>query len=270
MHIEFAHNDGFGIYLKGYDKNNLKFLSDLVYHFLLRYKVVVLRGQEWTPEEYIDLCSSIGNIWTTDDEMAMESKHQLDHYKEIVKISNTDGVLGKIELLWHADGSHHPTREYPIRCLYGAKIPDNTAKTEFADMCMAYNALSEDQKKAFEQIEVMHRPRYLVGWEDKLKFKPLIRTHPITRIKSISVDNYFTVQIKDKSEDESKPWLDNLVKESTSIGNTFVHTWQPGDLLLMDNNNTLHRRDAILHNEERCLWRITMDFSLLRLIGNQY
>lgn len=268
MQIDHVRPDNFGLYLIGFDKNNLKYLSELVNSLLLRYKVIVLRGQEWTPEEYIELCSNMGKIWTTDDDMAMERKYQLDDYKEIVKISNTDGVLGKIELLWHADGSHHPTREYPIRCLYGTKIPDNTAKTEFADMCMAYDNLTPEQKTEYEQIEVMHRPRYLVGWEDKLRFKPLIRTHPITGSKSISVDNYFTVQIKGKTEAESKPWLDNLVKESTSLDNTFVHTWQTGDLLLMDNNNTLHRRDAITHNEERCLWRITMDFNLLNLLGN--
>ena len=267
MILEHCHPN-FGLYITKYSKSDIKFLANKIYHTLLKYKVVVLRGQQWTPEEYIELCENIGNIWTTEDEMALERKHQLDNYKEIVKISNIDGVLGEIELLWHADGSHHPTREYPIRCLYGAKIPDNTANTEFADMGIAYDRLSEEQKNLFSQIEVLHRPRYLVGWEDKLKFKPLIRTHPIIGTKSISVDNYFTVQIKNKTEAESKPWLDNLVKESTNIVNTFTHSWQPGDLLLMDNNNVLHRRDAINHSNERCLWRITMDFNLLKLLDN--
>lgn len=258
MEINYPHNN-FGAVIQNFNKDDLS-LSKLVYFLLLERKVVILRGQLWTAQEYINLCANIGQIWTTNDDMAKEKHAQLDGYKEIVKISNTNGVLGNIELLWHADGSHHPVREYPIRCLYGAQFPDVTANTEFADLEMAYNQWPHDDRMKLETMKVLHRPRYVVGWESDLKYKPVIRQHPITKRKSISLDNYFTVQFENMTEQESKPIIDNLVQQATSYNNRFIHTWALGDLVLFDNNNTVHRRDKIEHLEERCLWRITMDF----------
>ncbi|MFA5489574.1 MAG: TauD/TfdA family dioxygenase [Candidimonas sp.] len=226
---------------------------------LLEYKVVIVRGVKLTEQEYINFCH-IGHIWTTDDEMKMEQKYQIGQYKELVAISNHHGALGSMELLWHADGSHHPTKPYPIRCLYGAKIPSNTSATTFADMGLGLSRLSVEWKQKIETLKAIHRPTYNVGWNDIKVVRPFIRNHPVTNEQSLSLDNHFTVEIDGMDPIMGKIIIDDLVKMATSCDNTITHQWEPNDIVIFDNNNTVHRRERITHDEERLLWRITMDY----------
>ncbi|MGE0632407.1 MAG: TauD/TfdA dioxygenase family protein [Pseudobdellovibrionaceae bacterium] len=228
---------------------------------LLNSKVLIFRGQLVSPEKYIQFCSAIGKIWTTEDEMKLEKHFQYETHKELVRVSNKFGVLGKIELLYHADGSHHPSKPYPIRCLYAQSIPKGCGgATTWADMEIAYETLSKGIKDRIENLRARHVPRYSTGWENEVVLHPLVRVHPVSGRKSLSVDQYFTRFIEGLSEKDSSELLTDLIEHSISQGNLYTHEWKPGDLVIFDNNNTVHRRDVITSKDERLLLRITMDY----------
>ena len=43
------------------------------------------------------------------------------------------------------------------------------------------------------------------------------------------------------SRDESQRLIDELIAEATKPEYTYVHKWQPGDVVMWDNRATLHR-----------------------------
>lgn len=229
---------------------------------VLDHKVLLFRGQELSPTEYIRFCAQVGRIWTTQSEMALEKKFQFEEYPELVRVSSHFGVLGPMELLYHADGSHHPTQPYPLRALYGEKVPANRGgETTWADMEVAYEALTPSQQEEWRGVRALHVPRYATGWENEAVYHPLIRVHPVSKRKSLSVDQYFTRSLEGWEDVEaSKVEIDRLLHWAVNLQNTYTHVWQPFDLVIFDNNNTVHRRTRIDPEEERLLLRITMDF----------
>lgn len=233
---------------------------DTLRNAFLKGKVLILPQQKISPDQYIAFCQHFGKIWRTDNEMKLEAHFQFEEFPELVRVSNQKGVLGPMELEYHADGSHHPTQSYPARGLFAWRLPDQCdGSTTWLDMTTAYEALPADMKLTIEHLKARHIPRYSTGWEAQEVFHPLVRVHPITKKRSLSVDAYFTRYIQDWPEEKSQELLNSLLQFAKTNAPSYTHTWSQYDIVIFDNNNTLHRRNRVLGHEERLLLRTTMD-----------
>ena len=124
--------------------------------------------------------------------------------------------------VWHSDTTFRecPTKYSILRCL---EIPRVGGDTLWADMCAAYDGLSESMRRTIDGMNAVHdfknfRTLYGKGDDDQKRLRrmeemypnpthPVVRTHPVTGRKAIFVNPQFTVKIVGLNDDESEALL---------------------------------------------------------------
>ena len=224
-----------------------------------------------SPYEYTNLMTQVGRLWTTDDELAAESKFQLPNYPGIIELSD-DGLLGDKKLPPHSDASHHPARPYPCRSLLPTVLPpDGSGQTTWYSMYdvaeMMDGFLSMGPR--YDQVVCWHQAAYGTGWPGR--WAPLVEVDPWSGRRYISYSKLFvrhhSRRIKDcNGYDQLVPLGDdeivNLQREieaCVDISRSYTHNWSLGDLLVWNNSGTAHSRTAIGSGHSRRMWRITFD-----------
>ncbi len=151
---------------------------------------------------------------------------------------------------WHSDVSCDA--EPPMgSILYLTEVPpDGGGDTLFANMYLAYDRLSErirtllDGMTAIHDGEQLYRGRY--GNDDTGKVypraeHPVVRTHPVTRRKSLYVNRFFTTHVVGLSKIESDGLLQMLFRHIETPEFQVRFRWQPGSIAFWDNRCAQHR-----------------------------
>lgn len=147
--------------------------------------------------------------------------------------------------------------------------PDSGGDTLFADAEEAYNRLSPAFQKRLEGLHVLHsgvrqasfsRQRGGVVKRHPVEnIHPLIRTHPVTKAKSLYVNPGFSRKIVELKEEELDSLLNFLYEHVGSSHDLHARVrWEPNTIVLWDNRRTSHT--AILDwvtEELRLAWRVT-------------
>lgn len=153
--------------------------------------------------------------------------------------------------LWHSDSSFRATpAKYSI--LSGRRVTTGEGNTEFADMRAAYDALDAKTRAEVEDLVCEHSllfSRGLLGFtelspEERVMFTPvrqrLVRTHPVSGRKSLYLSSHIG-GIVGWPVPEARAFIRDLAEHATQPGFVYVHHWQPHDLLMWDNRQTMHR-----------------------------
>ncbi|HYE01058.1 MAG TPA: TauD/TfdA family dioxygenase [Alphaproteobacteria bacterium] len=259
-------------------------------------QVIVIRGQNPTPRQYIDFCRNFGEL-----EPFFISAYNLPDHPEIYVLSNVrqDGrPVGRdgAGTHWHTD---HTFMERPasVTLLHGVQVPRTGGDTLFADMYRAYDeldpatkamlegrrAIHRYQKKEFvfsaerdldpEQAERIRRLQELRRREEAGaapsptaqksnahpdQLHPIVRTHPVTGRKALYLNDEMTVGIEGMPEAEGQALLRRLCVEATRPERVFRFKWQPGDIVAWDNASTLHSATYTDPAEARTMYRVTI------------
>ena len=240
----------------------------------LEHLVVVFPEQDISPEQQIAFGRMFGPL---DDHKALPY-YQHPEYPEMFLITNKE-VNGKpsesrqVGRRWHSDHSFttHPTMASILHCRV---IPEVGGTTMFANMYMAYDALSDTLKRMVEGLEAVHDiayyySRYMEGRvaehiERVIKInppvaQPVVRTHPETGRKALYVSEDLTSQIVGMTRLESAGLLDSLFEISVRPEFLYRHAWKVGDLLMWDNRCTMHRAPADYDPKQiRLMHRVTV------------
>lgn len=246
---------GLDLAAPGYDN-----IHPTIHEAFLEHAVVVLRGQDLSPEHLIKVSKKFGTL-----ESHVLSQFNMKDHPEVLLISNVKEKgkpIGAIHAgqYWHSDLSYmeRPTQ---ASLLHAKEIPSYGGDTMFVNMMRAYEDLSKPMKEFLDGLTGVHdytnaydtyfahladRPP-LTG-EEKAKVPPVehpvIRTHPETGRKGLYVNPGFTRQIKELSHPESRNFLDYLFAHFQQPQYIYRHTWQPGDLVIWDNRQTCHNAVA--------------------------
>ena len=153
---------------------------------------------------------------------------------------------------WHIDGC---TDDIPIMAtmLSAHAVAESGGETEFASSYEAYEALTDDEKKRFESVRVIHTieasqrthnpnpsPEEVEMWRRRPpKIHPLVWTHRSGR-KSL-VLGATTAGVEGMSDEDGRTLLDDLLDRATTPDRVYRHEWQLGDLVIWDNRGVLHR-----------------------------
>ncbi len=153
--------------------------------------------------------------------------------------------------LWHSDSSFRATpAKYSI--LSGRKVSPAGGDTEFADMRAAYDALSDAERAEVADLVCEHSlmtSRGALGFDDlspeeRLAFTPvrqvLVRTHPVSGRRSLYLSSH-AGSILGWPVPEARAFLRDLNEHATRPAFVYVHRWQPHDLVMWDNRQTMHR-----------------------------
>ena len=146
--------------------------------------------------------------------------------------------------------------------------PFGAGETEFADMRAAYDALSEAQKAALDDLVVEHDVFWSRGQIGFTEFPPgereqyppsrqrLVRRHPGSGRKALYLSAHAS-HIVGWPVPEGRLLLADLNEHATQRQFVYSHKWRVGDLVIWDNRDTMHRGRPHDESHPRDLRRAT-------------
>ncbi len=172
---------------------------------------------------------------------------------EVIPADDRRMFYQKANMFWHADSTF---KAVPSLCsvLTARIVPPEGGATEFASTRAAYASLSEKQKAEIEDLEIEHDFAYsrgLAGFTftaDELAHMAPVR-HRLVRTNQASGEKSVMIGVHAKCvvgwpEDESRALLDDLLARATRPENSYRHEWRAGDVIVWDNQATVHRATA--------------------------
>jgi taurine dioxygenase len=217
-----------------------------------QYSVICIRGQELSPPELRDFINRFGALATH-----TLVQYTLPQMREIYVLSNIEENGKPIGahnegIGWHTDLSYKQ-RPVMATALYGIVCPPEGADTLFADMTAAYAELPADERARLDGLRIHHSYQsWMATRADRAPltdaqkaqtpdvWHPLVRTHPVTRRKSLYIGTGTVYGIEGMPRAEGKALVDGLVEYATQERFTLAHKWRMGDLVMWDNRCTLH------------------------------
>ena len=244
------------------------------------YGVLIFHGQNFTDELQLAYTQSLGPLEVAigfnlrkpgDQRLASPHFADVSNLDKDGKVYQRDDRRWQFAIgnrLWHSDSSFKVIpAKYSL--LHARALPSKGGNTEFADMRAAWDSFDPDTKAVCEPLICEHSQmfsRAKLGFtefseEEKPRFKPvrqsLVRTHPATGKKSIYLSSH-AGRIVGWPEPEAKAFLLDLTEAATQREFVYAHKWAIGDLVMWDNQRTMHRARPFPQGEPRDVRRTTL------------
>jgi len=153
---------------------------------------------------------------------------------------------------WHTDKAFRATGSAMV-LLYGVELPPGGGDTQFANMELAYEGLSEADKRMAASLRVVHSFEYMRNHLMKRPLTelerstvpppqahPLVRTDPRTGRRSLFLGMY-ACEIVGMPLAEGRAFIARLQEHATQPRFVYTHQWRQGDFLAWNNLTLLHR-----------------------------
>lgn len=244
-----------------------------------RFGVLVFNNQHITDEQQMAFTVNFGPIENArgGNITKAEDKRLADGLNDVSNLGKDGKPLPKDSrqhlfnignMLWHSDSSFRPIpAKYSI--LSARVVNPVGGNTEFASMRAAYDALDAKTKSEIDDLICEHSLMYSRGAlgfldytdQEKEMFKPvrqrLVRSHPSTGAKSLFLSSHAGA-IFGMSMPEARILLRDLTEHATQPQFVYVHKWQRGDLVMWDNQQTMHRVRRYDASQPRDMRRTTV------------
>lgn len=231
--------------------------------------VLVFRGLGLEPQAQVRFCRRLGAI-----------DHSSDGHHPVAGIypvtldtsKNASAAYLKATFDWHIDGCTPTGDEYPQKAtvLSAVQVADRGGETEFASAYAAYDALTDDEKRRFGTLRVVHSleasqrrvtpdptAEQLARWRSRRTHEhPLVWTHRSGRkslVLGASADYVVGMDL-----DEGRVLLAELLDQATTSANVYSHSWSIGDTVIWDNRGVLHRAAPYDPDSQREMLRTTV------------
>ena len=227
-----------------------------------RYAVLVFRRERpLTTEQQIAFTKSLGELEPYYRKIEAEDGVRLKDARlsDISNLAPGDRILAREDRkrlftlgnrMWHSDSSYKriPAR-YSALCAH--VIPPEGGDTEFADMRAAWDALDAGAKAQAKGLITEHSRIFSKGalgfgfTEQELHDfapveQPLVRTHPRSGRHSLFLSSH-AGRIHGWPVPEALLFLRELTEHATQPAFVYRHKWRVGDLVMWDNQCTMHR-----------------------------
>jgi alpha-ketoglutarate-dependent 2,4-dichlorophenoxyacetate dioxygenase len=242
------------------------------------FGVMVFHGQHFTDETQMAFSRNFGELEFATNNLRDAKEQRLgSHIADISNLDANNNVLARENRrrlfslgtrLWHSDSSFKVVpAKYSL--LSARVIPSKGGNTEFADMRAAYDQLDDDTKAECGPLVCEHSQLYSraqIGFGDftdaeRLAFAPvqqrLIRRHPSTGRKSLYLASHAGT-IVGWPVPEARAFLRDLIEHATQRKFVYSHEWQQFDLVIWDNQATMHRSRPFDATQVRDMHRTTV------------
>ena len=234
-----------------------------------KFQVLFFQNQtEISPENHIKLGRYFGDLHIH------PAAPKMKNYPEIFEI-NTDknSKIANGAEDFHSDVSCDT--EPPLGTILQLHtLPECGGDTMFANMYMAYEALSNPMQKFLSGLKASHESEHFykgryqnknevdMNKEYPSAIHPIIRTHPETEKKAIYVNKFFTTRIEGLADQESKLILDYLFTHIEKTEFQIRYKWNKNDMAFWDNRCTIHKALWDYFPNERKGRRVTIKGSV--------
>jgi taurine dioxygenase len=240
-------------------------------HALCDTGVILFRDQDLTPAHQAAFAARFGDCPNA------EFLKTVEGFPQIGKIAKEPDQTRNVGGNWHSDHSFDP--HAPLGAvLYAQELPDSGGDTLFANMCSAYDSLSDGLKEMLSGLRAVHakaqswradqRPdratsaaeiaRHNEEFKDRQCTHPVVARHPETGRKILFINPTYTERFEGWTEAESRPLLDYLFAHATAPENTCRFSWRKGSLVFWDNRTALHYALNDYHGQRRIMHRIAV------------
>ena len=191
--------------------------------------VIFFRDQDLPPARFLTFAKQFGTV------VEYPFIKGLEDFPEIIPVVKLEHEKTNFGGIWHSDTAY--LEAPPMGTMLVAReVPPYGGDTMFANMYLAYEALSDGMKRLLDgliAINTSAKADVSRTREDRVKDSvradakkeyvgehPVVRTHPETGRKALYLNAGHTLQFKDMSVEESAPILDYLFQPP---GATRIH-----------------------------------------------
>ena len=226
-----------------------------VYQAFLAHGILLFRDQDVTREQHIEFSRRFGAL----DRHDALPRDRHPQYPELLMVTNEpkpDGSPSDTRYTgrqWHSDMSFTtaPSLGSLLKCY---AVPEVGGDTLFANMYLAYDALSAGMKKLIADLHGIHlsgtrklanSTTGVIRAEEQKRInppvaQPVVRTHPETGRKALYIGEKVK-RFDGMTEEESAPLIDYLVRHATRPEFVYRHQWRKHDILAWDNRCVMHQ-----------------------------
>lgn len=240
---------------------------------LLRWKVVFFRKQYLTHEQHVAFSQQFGELTVGHPVFGHVDGHQeiysISKYRKATRFQGE--ALLRPWTGWHTDVTAAVNPPF-ASILRGVIIPPYGGDTQWTNLVVAYEKLSEPLRHFVDGLRGLHRfappPGVKATTEYDANVKqtalltehPLVRVHPETGERALYVSPGFLKSIVGVSPRESQAILELLWEHVIRPEFTVRFKWEPGSVAFWDNRATAHLAPTdILDLEfDRQLYRTTL------------
>ena len=226
-----------------------------IYQAFLGHGILLFRDQDVSREQHIEFSRRFGDL---DRHEALPRDRHPD-YPELLMVTNEpkpDGSPSDTQYTgrqWHSDMSF-TTAPSLGSLLKSYAVPEVGGDTLFANMYLAYDALSTGMKKLIAELHGIHLSGTrklandttgVVRAEEQKRInppvaQPVVRVHPETGRKALYIGEKVR-RFDGMTEEESQPLIDYLVRHATRPEFLYRHPWRKNDILAWDNRCVMHQ-----------------------------
>jgi alpha-ketoglutarate-dependent 2,4-dichlorophenoxyacetate dioxygenase len=237
-------------------------VADVIHDAMDRYAVLVFRrGKALTTEQQLTFTRSLGELEGKYTRIEAEAGIRLDTplLSDISNLAPGNTILPAEDRkrlfslgnrLWHSDSSY---KKIPARysALSAHVLPPEGGDTEFADMRIAWDTLDASTKAQIKGLVAEHSRIFSKGTlgftftESELRDfepvrQPLVRVHPRSGRTSLYLSAH-AGRIVGMPQVEALMLLRELTEHATQREFVYRHKWRVGDVVMWDNQATMHR-----------------------------
>jgi len=235
--------------------------------------------QNFTQREYVDLMYRFGNPETPSLYMNPKDNPEIfivsgKRYEDGSKV----GMFGETELGWHSNGNSRKDIKKILVGLYCNKECEDTTLS-MVNTAAVWKDFSQEDKDYYNNITCYFRyenntmmaieegdPELEIMDGHSGQIRELVGKHPHTNEEYIYFSYHFIRKVWYKPPSgkrqvvDREEFVDKLYKKIMRSRYMDHHIFKVGDLILMDQFASLHRRTAI-NDLDRELWRIANDYN---------
>ena len=237
---------------------------------------IKLHDQVFDESEYISLMKKFGECETPGLFMNPKEHPEIflvtgKRYANGVRV----GMFGDKELGWHCNGSTRPKINKILVGLYCIKEDINTTLS-ICNTSDPFYELSKDDQEYWRSIKIQLKyknnvvyqlededPELEFTYSTKGSIRKLVGVHPYCNKEYFYFPYQFICKAwKDDEVINHEVMIEKLKKIIFRSKYQTHHIFKEGDLILMDQFTSIHRRTPVLDNT-RLLWRIACDYSII-------
>lgn len=244
-------------------------VAGTVLEALEEHGVLVFPRLGLDPEAQVRFCRRLGEV-----DHSSDGHHRVAGIYPVTldKSKNPSAAYLRATVDWHIDGCTPVDGEPPQKAtvLSAVQVAERGGETEFASAYRAYDGLSEQEKRRFASLRVVHsleasqrRVNPDPSAEDVARWRarpvhehPLVWTHRSGRrslVLGASADYVVGMDL-----DEGRALLAGLLDRATHADNVYSHSWSVGDTVIWDNRGVLHRAAPYPADSPREMLRTTV------------
>jgi alpha-ketoglutarate-dependent taurine dioxygenase len=231
--------------------------------------VLVIRGQSFTPPQFLAAAQIFGELFQHD-----KREMHVPGWPLIYYVSNEQTVPGKRYVsgeTWHTDHSNHPAPP-KATMLYPVSLPSRGGDTQYANMHLAYDDLPAAMRAQIDGLQAVHvylskySPRELRPLSDESArqvpppgIHPLVRRHPENGRKALYLNPVRIESILGMEDMDALDLVARLMAHAIQPKYEYRHQWRDGDFVIWDNRSVLHKANPDYDmSERRYLYRLML------------